>query len=121
MTVEFSRQTVEKSVNIKLHQNPSSGSRVVPCGRTDVTKLIVIFRNFVSAPNKLLCLETSVLADICPPLIPFRLKSLGRNQFPEHCMCGSVIKTNLVWVLSLAERWVGSFFLFRDDAIVSQV
>jgi hypothetical protein len=25
----------EKYSNIKFHENPSSGSRVVPCGRTD--------------------------------------------------------------------------------------
>ena len=28
-------QSFEKNSNIKFHQNPSSGSRVVPCGRTD--------------------------------------------------------------------------------------
>jgi len=28
---------------IRLHKNPSSGSLVVPCGRTDMTKLIVPF------------------------------------------------------------------------------
>jgi hypothetical protein len=32
--------------NIKFHQNPSSGSRVVPYGRTDMKKPIVAFRNF---------------------------------------------------------------------------
>ena len=30
-------------------KNPSSGSRVVPCGQTDMTKLIVAFRNFSKA------------------------------------------------------------------------
>jgi len=39
--------------NIKFHENPSSGSRVVPCGgtdgRTDMTKLLVDFRNFANA------------------------------------------------------------------------
>jgi hypothetical protein len=33
--LEFSRQILEKCTNIKFHENPSSGSRVVPCGRTD--------------------------------------------------------------------------------------
>ena len=28
-----------------------SGSRVVQCGRTDVTKLIVAFRNFAKGPK----------------------------------------------------------------------
>jgi hypothetical protein len=31
---EISRQVVEKYSNIRFHENPSSGSRVVPCGRT---------------------------------------------------------------------------------------
>ena len=52
MKLEFSRQIFEKVSNIKFHQNPSSGSRVVPCGRTDMTKLIVAFRNFANAPKK---------------------------------------------------------------------
>jgi len=33
--VEFSQQIFEKYSNIKFHENPSSGRRVVPCGRTD--------------------------------------------------------------------------------------
>ena len=42
----------KSSIN-KLHGNTSSGSRVVPCRRadrrTDITKLIVAFRNFANA------------------------------------------------------------------------
>jgi hypothetical protein len=38
---------------MKLNENPSSGSRIVPCvqtgGRTDLTKLIVAYRNFANA------------------------------------------------------------------------
>jgi hypothetical protein len=49
--LEFSRQIFENFTNIKFHGNPTSGSRVVPCGRTDMTKLIVAFRNFANAPN----------------------------------------------------------------------
>jgi len=34
---------------MKFHENPSSGSLVVPCGRTDMTKLVVAFRNFAKS------------------------------------------------------------------------
>ena len=44
MKLQFSRHIFEKCFNIKFHENPSSGSRGVPCGRqggrTDMTKLI---------------------------------------------------------------------------------
>jgi hypothetical protein len=33
--LEYSRQSFEKYSNIKFHENPSSGSRVVLCGQTD--------------------------------------------------------------------------------------
>jgi hypothetical protein len=35
MKFEFPSQIFENSSNIKFHENPSSGSRTVPCGRTD--------------------------------------------------------------------------------------
>jgi hypothetical protein len=55
MKLEFSRQNFDEHSNTKLHQNPSRGSRVVPCrrtdGRRDMTKVIVAFRNFANAPK----------------------------------------------------------------------
>jgi len=51
MKIEFSRQIFEKYSNVKFRENPCCGSRVVPCGRTGMTKLIVAFRNFANAPN----------------------------------------------------------------------
>ena len=35
MNLEFSWQIFEKYSSINFHENPISGSRVVPCGRTD--------------------------------------------------------------------------------------
>jgi hypothetical protein len=35
MKFEFSQQIFEKSSNIQLHENPSFGSRIVPCGQID--------------------------------------------------------------------------------------
>jgi len=49
MKLEFRRQIFEKYANIKFQENPSSGSRLFPCGQTDVAKLIVAFRNFANA------------------------------------------------------------------------
>ena len=56
MKIEFSRQNLEKSSDIKFHENPSSGSQAVSCGQTDGgridrTKLIVAFRNVPNAPK----------------------------------------------------------------------
>jgi len=51
MKLEFQRQIFEKYSKIKFHENPSSGSRVVPWGRADITTLIVAFRSFANAPT----------------------------------------------------------------------
>ena len=58
MKREVSEQIFEKSSNIKFYQNASSGSRVAPCGHTDLTKLIVTFRNFANAPKKQIMMGT---------------------------------------------------------------
>jgi len=54
MKLEFSRNIFEKSSNFKFNENPSSGSRVVPCGRTDgrtdMSNLISL-RYFAKAPR----------------------------------------------------------------------
>jgi hypothetical protein len=52
MKLECSPKILEKFSNLKFHENPSSCSRVVPCGRTDMKELIVAFRNFANAPKK---------------------------------------------------------------------
>jgi hypothetical protein len=49
MKPEFSRQIFEKYSNVKLVENLSSGSRVIPDGQTDMTKLMVAFHNFAKA------------------------------------------------------------------------
>jgi hypothetical protein len=59
MKLEFSRQNFEKkNSSFNFYENASSGSLVVPWGRTnrqtDMEKLIVAFQNFVNAPNNAL-------------------------------------------------------------------
>jgi hypothetical protein len=53
MKLEF-LQTFQKYSNIIFHENPSSGSRDVPCGQTDMTKLILAFRNFANVPKNVI-------------------------------------------------------------------
>jgi hypothetical protein len=62
--LEFSGNISEKYSNIQFHENLYSGSRVIPCGRTDghtdMTKIIAAFRNFwtclkISVNQKVLC------------------------------------------------------------------
>jgi len=64
MKFELFRQIFEKYPNVNFHENSSSDSRVVPCGRMDVrtdgrtdgqtdrqsdmTKVTVAFRNFAN-------------------------------------------------------------------------
>jgi len=51
----MSSREFRKYSNMRFYENPSSGSREVPCGRTDgqtdMTNLTVTFRNFAIAPK----------------------------------------------------------------------
>jgi hypothetical protein len=49
--MKFSLQISEKYANIKFNENTSNCSRVVRCGKTDMTKLILAFRNLGKAPK----------------------------------------------------------------------
>jgi hypothetical protein len=64
-TCIFSTVIRKKYSNTEFHENPSSESRVVPCGqkggRTDMTKRTVAFRNFAKAPKNYSFLAMSVL------------------------------------------------------------
>jgi hypothetical protein len=50
--LDLSGQNFEEYSNIEFHKNPSSGSWVVACGRTDLMKLRVAFLNFAYEPKK---------------------------------------------------------------------
>jgi hypothetical protein len=75
MKLEFFWQISETYTNIKFHKNPSSGSRVVPCGRTDrqTTKLIVAFRNFVNAPKNDKANESFGSSDISTTKLRYKI------------------------------------------------
>jgi hypothetical protein len=48
---------IRKKLKYKVYKNLSNESRVIPCGQTDMTKLIVDFCNFENAPKKLFCIK----------------------------------------------------------------
>jgi hypothetical protein len=47
----YSCRIFMKSLNTKFHQNPSRRSRILSCGQTDMTTVIVTFRNFAKTSN----------------------------------------------------------------------
>jgi len=57
-----------------FHENPFSESRVVPCGRTDMTKLIDPFRNFAKAPT-----NTSINSRVFLRTYKYQLVNAGRE------------------------------------------
>ena len=65
MILEFSWQIFEKYLDIKFKKNLFIGSQVVRCGRTDrrsdreteMTKLVVAFRNFTKPPKNIIFLK----------------------------------------------------------------
>ena len=55
LELEYSGNISEKYSNIQFHENPSSGSRFIPCrqayGHLEMTKIIVAFGNFWTCLN----------------------------------------------------------------------
>jgi hypothetical protein len=53
--INLSGWNLEEYQNIRFNKNPSIGNQAVPFGQkdkpTDLTKLIVAFRNFANAPK----------------------------------------------------------------------
>ena len=76
---------------MKFYENPPTGSRVVPCGRTgrqtEITKLIVAFHNFANAP-KIQC--DSAFPRNAPPMCE---KALLRLRIPRLYLIGLLVTT----------------------------
>ena len=87
MKIWFSRHVLKEVSNIKVHQNPFSGSRVIPCGqtnrqkdgRTDMTKLKVVVLNFANAPKNKICCRSLVFGNEVVKLIMFLNTSLFQS------------------------------------------
>jgi hypothetical protein len=61
MKLKFSRQIFEKSTNIIFIKNPSSGSRDVPHGQTDMN-VTVTSHNFANAPKNTVLKRFEILS-----------------------------------------------------------
>jgi hypothetical protein len=49
--IKICGRSFKKYSNVKVHEYPSGGSRVLQYGRADVLTLILAFRNFSYAPK----------------------------------------------------------------------
>jgi hypothetical protein len=86
---------LSKNSNIKFHENPSSGSLVVPRrqrdGWTDMTKLIVAFRNFAKEPKNALhedlCIFQNLAALVC------------HNWGRTFCLWCTFGRQRMIWTL----------------------
>jgi len=97
--LEISEQVFEKYSNIKFHENPPSGSRVVPRGQTnggtDMTKLPVASRNCVNAPKNFLH-ELSPISRWCGfnPFAHITWKIYNSAFLENQTACNSITKEN---------------------------
>jgi hypothetical protein len=57
---------------MKFNENPSSGSRVVPCGQLDMTNLTVAFHYFANAPKHGFPVLRNKLLSLCEKLVQHR-------------------------------------------------
>jgi hypothetical protein len=64
----FSTDLEKKKKKTKFHENPSTGSRVVARGETNMKKLIVAFRNFANMPKNFIASQNDI------PLLPDPLR-----------------------------------------------
>jgi hypothetical protein len=68
MKLESFTQIFEKYINIKFNENMYSGSKIVLCERTAMTKLIVAFRNFAKKHLKIALRGGHVRPSASPPV-----------------------------------------------------
>jgi hypothetical protein len=126
--LDFSGQILEKSLNTKLYENPSRRNRVVPSGRTDVTKLIAAFNNVTNALIKFKCSRDvqSMVYQVfteaskgCSPFA-FRAQCLRISQFFLGCTTTKKI-VKRCFETSVISRWydVASLekWIFRNIAV----
>ena len=91
MKLDLFRQIIEKCSDIKFNNNPSSGSRVVLCGQTHMTKLIVVFRNFANRLNTVISMTLfqSSRTDILTLIKHSKLHTSDSTELKPSCVPNS--------------------------------
>jgi hypothetical protein len=105
MKLEFFRQIFEKYSNIKFYENPPSGGRVVPWGRTDDRK----DRHYVTYLRFSQFLQSRL--KITPIMWLYRravLCSNPRTAIPRW-KCSDFISFTVILIFGRKETVVGSF------------
>jgi len=104
MKLELSRRTLGKYRNILFHEDPSIGKRVVPCGRTDMTKLTVAFRNFAKAPkNCFFGLRAYLTQNSCLNPVAIVIRTLLIQEFAQELYQSSATAKNNMWLVGTVE------------------
>ena len=123
MEIWSARHIFEKSSHIKFKEYPSSCNRVVLCGQTDMTELIVAFRNFLKASKnysmRKVLRVAGILRIICKVhnyVMSWELL-ISRTQWEFQTRRGQqyrprVVPKNDVAIFGM-KKSLGSFFLQR--------
>ena len=102
MNFDFSRHNFNKYSDAKFNDNASTGSRDVPCGRidgqTDMTNLIIAFRNFVKAPYNTTAHKTNrpplAVAEGKCVMDKFLIRKLHDSKIEKH-RCGPHVQNKI--------------------------
>jgi len=84
MKLELSLHIFKKHSHNKFQENPPSERRVVACGRTDMTKLIVAFRSFADAAK-------NVREESAEELCDLKLKDMSHGVGKKNAVCNFIL------------------------------
>ena len=116
-TWNFSIYFRKKIPDINFHENSSSGSRVVPCRRTDrrtdMTKLIVAFRNVANAPTNGSTAHRGRRSRVS--YIPTRTQYRSRFPYEGEVSCHMFLVTNCPHLETHIPWWWRHIYLDDGD------
>jgi hypothetical protein len=130
--LQFSRQVFEKYSNIRFYENPSSGGRVVTCGRTDMTNrhlLFAILRTRVKSDRAVLCRTVyKVLArithcdiDVDLTDCDWFLHAVGTSRHCWSTLSDERLELCLVSVKNSVSPWFRSMLVSRNGRYTGEL